>query len=82
MTSPLAQVRLQVEAGAKFGQVSSSRIISSPARRIQSGALFAERPIVRAVSMMILFDIFTHFARGIVVMNRCFFSAFYFNGEP
>ena len=65
------------------GQQLKQRVTTgSPARSIQARALIAEQAIVGAVSMMILFDIFTHFARGIVMMNGSFSRTFYFNGKP
>jgi hypothetical protein len=44
----------------------------SSARNIQPGALFAERPVIRAVSVMILRDIVAFHARRVVVVNGFF----------
>jgi hypothetical protein len=44
----------------------------SPARGIQSGALFAQGSIIRAVALMILGDIVAFHARRVVVVNGFF----------
>jgi hypothetical protein len=48
------------------------RLGESPARCIQSGALFAEGPIIRAIALMIPGNIIAFHARRVVVVNGYF----------
>jgi hypothetical protein len=64
---PKKSCRFKVLQDASFGE--------SAARCIQSGALFAEGTIIRAVSMMIFFNKVTLQARRVVVVNDLFVCA-------
>jgi hypothetical protein len=61
----------------------SGRFGESPPGGIQSGALFAERPIICPITMMIFFDQAAFQAGRIVVVNHLVVCArFGFRGEP
>ena len=49
----------------------------SPARCIQSGALFAEETIIRAVTAMILGDVVAFQTRRVVVVDGLFIRALF-----